>query len=119
MEWHLTKLALNPPARVRDQTSRPARSVPPASPERNRHAALFPHPAGLPCDRRCGFTIRALQTGIVYGRNWTPYNRDEQPGMFASLMFARLVGISICLWLAAGYTLDNFLAPLGLSGFIR
>jgi hypothetical protein len=66
-----------------------------------------------------GFTIRALQTGIVYGRNWTPYNRDEQPGMFASLMFARLVGISICLWLAAGYTLDNFLAPLGLSGFIR
>jgi hypothetical protein len=66
-----------------------------------------------------GFTIRALHTGIVYGRNWTPYNRDEQPGMFASLMFARLVGISICLWLAAGYTLDNFLAPLGLSGFIR
>jgi hypothetical protein len=66
-----------------------------------------------------GFTIRALQTGIVYGRNWTPYNRDEQPGMFASLMFGRLVGISICLWLAAGYTLDNFLAPLGLSGFFH
>ena len=31
--------------------------------------------------------------------------------------FGRLVGISICLWLAAGYTLENFLAPLGLGSF--
>jgi hypothetical protein len=66
-----------------------------------------------------GFTIRALQTGIVYGRNWTPYSRDEQPGMFAFRMFGNLVGIAICLWLAAGYTLENFLAPLGLSTLFR
>jgi hypothetical protein len=52
--------------------------------------------------------IRALWTGVVYGRNWTPYSRDAQPGMFTFLTFGNLVGIFICLWLAAGYTLDNF-----------
>jgi hypothetical protein len=66
-----------------------------------------------------GFTIRALWTGIVYGRNWTPYSRDAQPGMFAFLTFGNLVGIFICLWLAAGYTLEDFLAPVGLSGLFR
>jgi hypothetical protein len=30
-----------------------------------------------------------------------------------------LVGIFICLWLAAGYTLEDFLAPVGLSGLFR
>jgi hypothetical protein len=66
-----------------------------------------------------GFTIRALWTGIVYGRNWTPYTRDAQPGMFAFLTFGNLVGIFICLWLAAGYILEDFLAPVGLSGLFR
>jgi hypothetical protein len=45
--------------------------------------------------------------------------RDEQPGMFAFLTFGNLVGIAICLWMAAGYTLEDFLAPLGLSGLFR
>jgi hypothetical protein len=66
-----------------------------------------------------GFTIRPLWTGVVYGRNWTPYSRDAQPGMFAFLTFGNLVGIFICLWLAAGYTLEDFLAPVGLSGLFR
>jgi len=66
-----------------------------------------------------GLTIRALWTGVVYGRNWTPYSRDAQPGMFAFLTFGNLVGIFICLWLAAGYTLEDFLAPVGLSGLFR
>jgi hypothetical protein len=66
-----------------------------------------------------GFTIRALWTGVVYGRNWTPYSRDAQPGMFAFLTFGNLVGIFICLWLAAGYTSEDFLAPVGLSGLFR
>jgi hypothetical protein len=66
-----------------------------------------------------GFTIRALWTSIVYGRDWTPCSRDEQPGRFAFLMFGRLVGIATCLWLAAGYTLADFLAPFGLSAFFR
>jgi hypothetical protein len=66
-----------------------------------------------------GFTIRALRTGIVYGRDWTPYSRDEQPGMFAFRMFGQLVGTAVCLWLAAGYTSDDFLAPFGLSAFFR
>jgi hypothetical protein len=84
-----------------------------------KHAALFPYPRGLPRDNRCGLTIRALWTGVVYGRNWTPCSRDAQPGMFAFLTFGNLVGIFICLWLAAGYTLEDFLAPVGLSGLFR
>jgi hypothetical protein len=66
-----------------------------------------------------GFTTRALWTGIVYGKNWTPYSRDEQPGMFAFLVLGNLVGIAICLWMAAGYSLEDFLAPFGLSGLFR
>ena len=66
-----------------------------------------------------GLTIRALWTGVAYGRNWTPYSRDAQPGMFGFLTFGNLVGIFICLWLAAGYTLEDFLAPVGLSGLFR
>ena len=66
-----------------------------------------------------GFTIRALWTGIVYGSDWTPFNRVDQPGTFALLMFSRLVGIAICLWLAAGYTLEDFLAPFGLGAVFR
>ncbi len=34
--------------------------------------------------------------------------------MFALLVFGNLVGIAICLWMAAGYTLEDFLAPFGL-----
>jgi hypothetical protein len=41
------------------------------------------------------------------------------PGMFAFLTFGNLVGIFICLWLAAGYTLEDFLALVGLSGLFR
>ncbi len=66
-----------------------------------------------------GFTIRALWTGIVYGKGWTPYSRDKQPGMFAFRVFANLVGIAICLWLAAGYSLQDFLAPFGLGASLR
>ncbi len=66
-----------------------------------------------------GFTIRALWTGIAYGRNWTPYSRDEQPGMFAFLVFGNLVGIAIYLWMAAGYTLEDILAPFGLRALFR
>ena len=66
-----------------------------------------------------GFTIRALWTGVVYGKNWTPYSRDEQPGTFAFRVFGNLVGIAICLWMAAGYTTQDFLAPFGLSGLFR
>jgi hypothetical protein len=66
-----------------------------------------------------GLTIRVLWTGVVYGRNWTPYSRDAQPGMFTFLTFGNLVGIFICLWLAAGYTLEDFLAPVGLSDLFR
>jgi hypothetical protein len=66
-----------------------------------------------------GFTIRALWTGIVYGKGWTPYSRDEQPGMFATLVFGNLVGIAVCLWLAAGYTMEDFLAPFGLGALSR
>ena len=66
-----------------------------------------------------GFRIRALSTGIVYGRGWTPYSRDEQPGMFAFLVFGNLVGIAVCLWLAAGYSLEDFLAPFGLGALFR
>ncbi len=62
---------------------------------------------------------RALKTGVAYGRGWTPYKRDEQPGTFALVMSGHLAGIAICLWLAAGYTLDEFLAPFGLGGFLR
>jgi hypothetical protein len=66
-----------------------------------------------------GFTIRALQTGIVYGKGSTRYGRDEQPGPYAFVMFGHLVGVTICLRLAAGYQLDDLLAPLGLSGFFH
>jgi hypothetical protein len=48
-----------------------------------------------------------------------PYIRDRQPGMFGLLVFGNLVGIAICLWLAAGYTLENFLAPFGLSTYFH
>jgi hypothetical protein len=43
----------------------------------------------------------------------------EQPGMYAFLVLGNLVGIAICLWMAAGYTLADFLAPFGLSGLFR
>ena len=66
-----------------------------------------------------GFTLRALQTGIVYGRGWTPYDRDKQFGMYALVMFGHLVGITICLWLAAGYSGQDFWGPLGLGGLFR
>jgi hypothetical protein len=66
-----------------------------------------------------GFTIRALWTGIVYGKGWTPCSRDEQPELFAFRVFGNLVGIAICLWLAAGYTLQDFLAPFGLTALLR
>jgi hypothetical protein len=39
--------------------------------------------------------------------------------MFGLLVFGNLVGIAICLWLAAGYTLENFLAPFGLSTYFH
>lgn len=47
------------------------------------------------------------------------YSRDEQPGNFAIVIFGHLVGTTVCLWLAAGYALDDFLAPFGLRGFFR
>jgi hypothetical protein len=49
----------------------------------------------------------------------TLYSRDEEPGMFGLLVFGNLVGIAICLWLAAGYTLENFPAPFGLSTYFH
>lgn len=66
-----------------------------------------------------GFTIRALWTGVAYGKGSTRYSRDEQPGIFAIVIFGHLVGTTVCLWLAAGYTLDDFLAPFGLRGLFR
>jgi len=64
-----------------------------------------------------GFTIRALKTGLIYGKGSIPYRRDEDPGMFAFMVFGQFVGVIICLWLAAGYRQDDFLDLLGLSGF--
>jgi hypothetical protein len=55
-----------------------------------------------------GLTIRALWTGVVYGRNRTHYSRDAQPGMFAFLTFGNLAGIAICLWMAAGLYAGRF-----------
>lgn len=48
-----------------------------------------------------------------------PFRRGETPGTFASLMFSRLVGIAIYLWLAAGYSLEDFLAPFGLGALFH
>ena len=46
-----------------------------------------------------------------------------QPGRGAGdvqlLVFGNFVGIAICLWLAAGYTPENFLAPFGLSTYFQ
>ena len=39
--------------------------------------------------------------------------------MLAFHVFGNLVGIAICLWLAAGYTLQDFLAPFGLGALFR
>jgi hypothetical protein len=66
-----------------------------------------------------GVIIRALQTGIVYGKGWTPYDRETQFGTYALVMFGHLVGLCICAWLAAGYTADDFFVPLGLGAFVR
>jgi len=83
------------------------------------HAALFPHASGLPRDNRCGADDTRAVDWCRLWQELDPYSRDVQPGMFAFLTFGNLVGIFICLWLAAGYTLEDFLAPVGLCGLFR
>jgi hypothetical protein len=101
-------------------------SVWPLRPERLEPAAQILRPTPMSLYYRiflgcmalvgAGFTLRALQTGIVYSSRWVSYNRDTQFGMYALVVFGNLVGITVCLWLAAGYTGQDFWAPLGLAG---
>jgi hypothetical protein len=63
------------------------------------------------------FTLRAIQTGVVRGKGQSVYKRDEDFGMYAIHIFGMLTGITICVYVAAGYNAHDFFTPLGLGAF--
>jgi hypothetical protein len=64
-----------------------------------------------------GFAVRALQTGIFYGRDFRPWDRNENPRVFALHMLSALLFIVWCGFAAAGFSMPDIFASLGLGAF--
>jgi hypothetical protein len=84
-----------------------------------KDATLLPPHPGLPRDRRRGIhDTRAVDRYRLW-QGLDPLQPGRRAGDVRLLVFGNLVGIATCLWLAAGYTLENFLAPFGLSTYFH
>jgi hypothetical protein len=62
--------------------------------------------------------IRAAKSGTVFD-DGRAYVEGERPGMFVLVMIGHFVCILFCLWLAAGYSAESFLAQLGLGALVH
>ncbi len=58
--------------------------------------------------------LRAARSGTVID-DARSYVEGDQPNLFVFIMIARFFCILFCLWLAAGYTPQEFAAELGLG----
>jgi hypothetical protein len=62
--------------------------------------------------------LRAARSGTVFD-NGRAYVESERPAMFVLVMIGHFFGILFCLWLAAGYSAQEFFAQLGLGALVH
>jgi hypothetical protein len=62
--------------------------------------------------------LRAARSGTVID-DGRAYVESERPGMFVLVMIGHFLCILFCLWLAAGYSAESFLAQLGLGALVH
>jgi hypothetical protein len=59
--------------------------------------------------------LRAMHSGTIFTRGQA-CEETAHPAMFIVIMIVHGFIVMFCLWLAAGYTPDSFLAQFGLGG---